>query len=215
MKRRIIGVAAALLVLVVASAPGRALESLLEHQCFKGDSERRIEACSELIDAPDTPREFRSMAFAMRALSFSLRGEFATSIRDYDQAIALMPNYAVALNNRAWAYFKWGKAPQGLPDVEMSLLLDPTSPHALDTRAHIRQWLGDRQGALRDYEAAMVFGGPRMVKLYQCGLAQHKLYTGEFDGIYSPAVRRAMQMCLELKDCDPLPPDEECRAATS
>lgn len=199
-------------VLMAPSLPGRALEG---HPCFGADSEQRIEACTELIETPGVAREVLSMAYAMRALSYSLRGEYETSIKDYDRAIVLMPNYAVALNNRAWAYFKWGKAPQGLPDVEMSLLLDPSSPHALDTRAHIRQWHGDQVGALRDYEAAMRFGGTRMIKLYQCGLAQHKLYEGEIDGVYTPVVRRALQMCLETSGCDPLPPDEECRSATS
>jgi len=33
----------------------------------------------------------------------------------------LNPKYAVAYNNRAWAYFKWGKAAKGLPDVNRAL----------------------------------------------------------------------------------------------
>lgn len=212
MKRHITVVVMLVLAAVASSATARALET---HPCFSGDAERRIAACTELIETPGVAREMLSMAYAMRALSYSLQAEYETSIRDYDKAIALMPNYAVALNNRAWAYYKWGKVPQALPDAEMSLLLDPTSPHALDTRAHIKQWYGDRVGALRDYEAAMRFGGTRMIKLYQCGLAQNKLYDGEMDGLYTPVMRRAMQVCLETAGCDPLPPDEECRIATS
>ena len=57
----------------------------------------------------------------------------------------MKPDFAVALNNRAWAYYRWGKAGTGLPDVEKSLELSPTSPHSLDTRAHIHQALGDRR----------------------------------------------------------------------
>lgn len=211
MKRHVAG-AVLIALALFSTSPGRADEA---HSCFVGDMDRRVTACSELIDTPGIPRELLADAYAMRALAYSLRADYETSIRDYDKAIALRPNYAIALNNRAWAYFKWGKAPQGLPDVEMSLLLDPTSPHALDTRAHIRQWYGDRPGALRDYEAAMRFGGVRMVKLYQCGLAQNKLYDGEMDGIYTPVMRRAMQQCLEISGCDPLPPDEECKLPTS
>jgi hypothetical protein len=68
------------------------------------------------------------------------------------------------------------------PTSEKSLQLSPASPHALDTRAHIRQALGDPQGALNDYDKAMWHGGARMIKLYQCGLTEARLYTGEIDG---------------------------------
>jgi hypothetical protein len=61
----------------------------------------------------------------------------------------------------------------------------------------------------------MRFGGSRMIKLYQCGLAAHKLFGGALDGFYTADLRKAMQLCVQTTDCDPLPPDEECRAATS
>ena len=95
-----------------------------------------------------------SQVYAMRALAYSLKGRYSTAIQDYDMAIGIQPDFAMALNNRAWAYFRWGKAAIGLPDVEQSLELSPTSPHTLDTRAHIRQALGDPAGALRDYNKA-------------------------------------------------------------
>jgi tetratricopeptide (TPR) repeat protein len=151
----------------------------------------------------------------MRALAYSLQGRYEIAIRDYDTAIHMRPDFAVALNNRAWAYFRWGKAATGLPDVEQSLLLSPTSEHTLDTRAHIRQAMGNPQGALADYKAAMTYGGPRMIKLYQCGLTEQKLYTGEIDGIWRREVTEAMEKCVRDKACDPLPADEQCRAATS
>ena len=117
--------------------------------CFSEDIERRIEGCTALIERRDQSVADLSFAYAMRALAYSLKGRYDTAIRDYDAAIAMRPDFAVALNNRAWAYFRWGKAATGLPDVERSLQLSPTSPHALDTRAHIRQALGDPQGALQ------------------------------------------------------------------
>jgi hypothetical protein len=127
----------------------------------------------------------------------------------------MRPDFAVALNNRAWAYFRWGKAATGLPDVERSLELSPTSAHALDTRAHIRQALGQPELALRDYDKAMWHGGARMIKLYQCGLTEARLYTGEIDGTWRPEVSQALEKCVRDKTCDPLPADEHCRAATS
>lgn len=183
--------------------------------CFSEDLERRIEGCTALIEQRDESAADLSLAYAMRALAYSLKGRYDSAIRDYDAAIAMKPDFAVALNNRAWAYFRWGRAATGLPDVERSLRLSPTSAHALDTRAHIRQSLGDPQGALADYDSAMLHGGSRMIKLYQCGLTEARLYTGEVDGAWRPELMQALEICVRDKGCDPLPADEQCRAATS
>ena len=185
------------------------------HECYGEDNERRLKACSELIDTPGLAPEAHSSAFAMRALSHSLKGAYDTAIRDYDSALRLVPDFPVALNNRAWAYFKSGRPTMGSEDVEKSLALDPWSPHSYDTRAHIRQWTGQPSAALADYERAMSFGGSRMIKLYQCGLAAAGLYNGPADGFTSFELRRAMEQCVQGTTCDPLPPDEECKASTS
>lgn len=207
--------AVAIVGLLLATGPCRASDAIDNHDCFTSDNERRITACSELIQQPGITPQTLGSAYAMRALALSLKGEYDTAINDYDEAIRLVPDFAVALNNRAWAYYKSGRAAKGLPDIEHSLRVQPTSPHSYDTRAHIRQEMGDPSGAFRDYEAAMRFGGSRMIRLYQCGLAAHRLYSGAVDGAYTAELRRAMQLCVLDTSCDPLPPDEECRAATS
>lgn len=183
--------------------------------CFGENASQRVAACTEIIEAPHTDSTSRSMAYSMRALAYSLRHEFDQAIEDYDAAIRINPDFAVALNNRAWAYFKMGRPADGLPDVERSLALDPTSPHAYDTRAHIRQWLGGPEGALADYRRAMQFGDDRIIKLYQCGLQNHKLYDGPVDGRWTTELIKALTVCVQSTACDPLPPDEDCRAATS
>lgn len=183
--------------------------------CFSEDNGRRIRGCTEMLgDAGNSPEE-EAMAYAMRALAHSLEGRYDTALQDYDAAIALNPDFAIALNNRAWALYKAGRAAEGLKDVERALRLSPASPHALDTRAHIRQEKGEVRAALADYEMAMRFGGERMVKLYQCGLQSHGLYAGDINGVYSPAMRRGLETCVSTRGCDPLPPDEECRKVTS
>ncbi len=202
-------------LLVLASGLAASARSDPATDCFGEDIERRIEGCTALIEQRDGTVADLSLAYAMRALAFSLKGRYDTAVRDYDTAIAMKPDFAVALNNRAWAYFRWGKPSTGLPDVEKSLQLSPTSPHALDTRAHIRQSLGDPKGALQDYDKAIWFGGARMIKLYQCGLTEARLYDGEIDGIWRPELKEALEKCVHDRKCDPLPADEQCRAATS
>lgn len=196
-----------------AAASGASSNTVAE--CFSDNNDQRIAGCSELIENPNLDAGTKSLAYSMRALALSLRGALAQALPDYDDAIKLDPSSAMALNNRAWVLYKLDRLSEGMADVERSLTLSPSSPHAHDTRAHIKQALGERTAALRDYEQAMRFGGEHLVKLYQCGLEAQGVYKGPIDGLYTRDVRRAMELCVGQPTCDPLPADEECRAATS
>jgi tetratricopeptide (TPR) repeat protein len=205
----------ATLALVVAVATAVQADDANTIGCFGKDNERRIEGCTALIESGAFAQVQLADIYAMRALAYLLKGEYGTAIQDYDKAIDVRPDFAVALNNRAWAYFRWGKAEKGLPDVEESLRLEPTAAYSLDTRAHIRQVTGDPKGALNDYTKAMYFGGLEMIKLYQCGLTEARLYEGRIDGIWRRELQTALEQCVQSTTCDPLPADEHCRPATS
>jgi tetratricopeptide (TPR) repeat protein len=183
--------------------------------CLSDDNERRILGCTIIIENPATPPLERSNALAIRGLALAIKGQLERAIEDYDASLSINPNSPSALNNRAWAYFRAGRGSQGLPDVERSLLLNPDSEHSWDTRAHIRQLMGNVEAAIRDYEMAVHIGGERMIKLYQCGLAERGLYRGQMDGIYSAETKTALHTCARDRDCDPLPADEQCRLPTS
>ena len=208
--------AALALVAVLVIVPGRTGATPLEgHECFSKDIMRRIPGCTSLLQQPGLAPSARSHAYAFRALALSLIGRYKEAIADYDKAIEILPDYAVALNNRAWALYKMGRIDEAFPDVEKSLRLDQGSPHAFDTRAHLRHAKGQSEGAYEDYMRAMRLGGPRMVRLYQCGLQANGLYNGPLSGIYSTSLDNALRECVKSTKCDPLPPDEECKAATS
>jgi tetratricopeptide (TPR) repeat protein len=194
------------------AVPARAETAL---DCFSENRDLWIPGCTALIERQGLEPEQLAQAYSMRALGFSLKGQYDRAIADYDQAIIINPDFAVALNNRAWAYFRSGRGPNGLADVEKSLRLNPLSEHTWDTRAHIRQVMGNFSGAFEDYEKAVQIGGERMIKLYQCGLTEQGLYKGPTNGIYTRETRAALQTCAKKKTCDPLPSDEQCHAATS
>lgn len=207
--------ATALIALSIAVPIAHSPRAEVATDCFSEDWERRIPGCTAIIENPASHPQERAHAFAMRALALSLKAQYGRAIEDYDQAISILPDFPVALNNRAWAYFKWGQGPKGLADVEKSLKLNPMSEHTWDTRAHIRQSMGNHAGAFADYEQAANIGGERMVKLYQCGLSAQGLYKGRMDGYYTEEVRSALRTCANSRTCDPLPADEECRDPTS
>ena len=199
---------------LVVALSGSALADARK-DCFSRDLARRISGCGELIEAPDTSRDERSRAYAMRALAYAMRREYARSIPDYDRAIELNPGYAVAWNNRAWSLFKSGQYARAMADVQRSLELSPLSAHSYDTRAHLFQVTGRPERALSDYNIAIRLGGKYMTRLYQCGLQERGLYLGQLDGIDSPALQKALKICVGKAQCDPLPEDENCRQATS
>jgi tetratricopeptide (TPR) repeat protein len=204
-----------LALLMVLAWSGGARADARDNDCFGDDFARRVEACSALINSPQTSKSDLALAYSARALAYSVKGNYELAIPDYVISLRLDPNSAVALNNRAWAYYKLGQPERGAGDVERALDLMPDSPHTLDTRAHIRQSRGDLRGAMRDYENAMRLGGSHIIKLYQCGLQAQSLFAGEIDGLYTSDMRKAMETCVATTGCDPLPPDEECLRVTS
>jgi tetratricopeptide (TPR) repeat protein len=183
--------------------------------CLSEDYERRITGCTSIIEDPAAAPLARSLALANRGLALSIKGLLERAIDDYNASLKINPNSASALNNRAWAYFRSGRGRQGLPDIERSLLIDPGSEHSWDTRAHIRQLMGNFDGAIRDYETAISLGGERMVKIYQCGLVERGLYQGRMHGIYDAETKEALRTCAKKPDCDPLPADEKCDPPSS
>lgn len=193
-------------------APARA-DSMAD--CMSNEQERRIQGCSQIISEATAPPQDLSRAYAMRALAFSLQQKFDLAMTDYDKAIELDPSSAIAFNNRAWTLFRSGEASRAMGDVNRSLTLEPNSPHALDTRAHIYQSMGQPNRAMRDYERAMLFGGARMIMLYQCGLQSAGLFEGKPDGLFTATLTQALAVCVKKPDCDPLPPEEDCRFTTS
>jgi tetratricopeptide (TPR) repeat protein len=204
---RVLGLAL-VLSSVLQCAAGDNIDPIVD--CFSEDNERRIKGCSAVIERGNQTLADMSHVHAMRGLAYSLKGRYEEAIRDYNVAIDMKPDFAVALNNRAWAYFRWGKSEMGLADVERSMQLSPTSPNTFDTRAHIYQNLGRLDEALHDYDQAMLYGGSRIVKVYQCGLKDAHIYMGEIDGNVHPELSQALERCVHDKGCDPLPVDERC-----
>ena len=125
----------------------------------KGCSTREPQGCTALIEAPSTSPADRATAFARRGQYYLQLGQYQRAIRDYDEAIRMSPRFSPALNNRAVAYLLSRKPSQGMPDAQRAVQIAPQVPHFWATRGEISQALGDQQGALGDYDAAMRLGG--------------------------------------------------------
>ena len=174
--------------------------------CFAPVSgQQTVKDCTSIIDDPVTDPFTRSDAYGQRGMAYSMLKRSTDALADYDKALEINPASAFTLNNRAWELFRWKGSTEGLPDVEQSLQIEPKASATWDTRAHLRQLLGNHEGALYDYQFAILLGGVQAVRTYQCGLKQRGLYHGKIDGLYSDETRVALKTCASPKTCDPLP----------
>ena len=80
---------------------------------------------------------------------------------------------ADVLNQRCWARASWGKELDlALKDCEDSLRRKPKSSDVLDSRGLVKLRLGDLDGAIADYGAAIALQPKSAFSLYGLGLAQ-------------------------------------------
>jgi tetratricopeptide (TPR) repeat protein len=186
--------------------------------CMNGRLGQRIASCSAVIDDPATTAFDLEHALEIRGADLAIAKRYSEAIQDLDRALKLDPQSATALNGRAWSLFRWKKTADGMDDVNASLRINGAYAAAWDTRAHLFQVLGQFAKAFNEYEAAIGFGGPSFVRIYQCGLKERGLYKGPADGIYSSTVRAALRSCAFSASCDPLPEneyEEECGNVSS
>ena len=106
-----------------------------------------------------------------------------------------------AYNNRALAHQKLGNNALALADVDRTLELDPLKHTTLNIRGKLRARLGNLDGAARDWARSFELGGVQFVRAHQEWLRFHGHYTGSIDGVYGPAMRKAMYACSRDLDC--------------
>jgi hypothetical protein len=85
-KRAAIAAAFALL-----AAPSFA-QSTPHMDCYSEDNNRRIEGCSQLIEQGSASRDELALAHGLRALGYSIKGDFSRALSDYDRSLALVPD---------------------------------------------------------------------------------------------------------------------------
>ena len=216
------------LVAVIASTDGAGAQEW--YGCYRSEPDLEVKGCTKLIETPGIDPVSRAEAFVRRAYGYSKLGQYQHAIRDLDEVIRILPQYAapesasatgpvpnatkyfaIAYNNRAAAYLQLGKPSQSLLDAEKAVQFVPREPHFYATRGQAKQALGDQQGAIHDHETAMTRGGARWIKHYQCGLRQARLYAGPLDGTLGGELRTALLVCVDKgNSCGPFSMDPEC-----
>jgi tetratricopeptide (TPR) repeat protein len=81
--------------------------------------------------------------------------DYHGAIADYDTAIRLNPDFAMAYSGRGNAKKDLGDRKGALADYDTAIRLDPDFAIAYNNRGAAKKDLGDRKGALADYDTAI------------------------------------------------------------
>jgi tetratricopeptide (TPR) repeat protein len=129
--------------------------------CIKPNSaapDAAIAACTRLLDAPSRGEISGPEGAAVhvaRGNLHAIQGNVDGALADYDRAITLDPNHAVAFFNRAGALAARGQIDRALADYDRAVELDPTDADAHVGRGRLHYQKKDYTAAVADYDAAL------------------------------------------------------------
>lgn len=83
--------------------------------------------------------------------------QYERAIQDYNKAIQLNPNYAVAYNNRGNAYSDLRKYERAIQDFDKAIELKPNYEYAYYWRGWVYEKMKEYKKALEDYNKALKF----------------------------------------------------------
>ncbi len=95
-----------------------------------------------------------------RGLARYDQGDLSNAIVDFDQAIILNPNDAIAYNNRGLARRAQGDLDDAIADFDQAIILNPDAT-AYNNRGSARKAQGDLDNAIADYQQYLDLGGGR------------------------------------------------------
>jgi tetratricopeptide (TPR) repeat protein len=121
MRAPISGICLALLL----TLPALAASQRAHDDCNADDPDRNIAGCTRIIEDKTEDRRTRSIAHTGRGLAWRHKGEPERAIEDFTAAIWLLPNDALAYNNRAHIYRELGQNDLALADYDEAIRINP------------------------------------------------------------------------------------------
>jgi len=116
----------------MAHAESQASQSLADEARHRAESIGiKVEDVDKVIEAlklnqnDALAKSKLSIAYYIRGVTFSSKGEYARAIADYNEAINLEPNYSHAFNKRAQAHSDNGDFDKAIEDFKKLIQLDP------------------------------------------------------------------------------------------
>lgn len=120
------------------------------------------ESTTELDNDNPAPQSVAPAADLQKLLDESLQKfqekQWESVIELSNKILAIDPNVATALSNRAVAYTETGSYALALNDCNLAIEIDPNNPLAINNRGYVYEKMGDTQNAIKDYATACTLG---------------------------------------------------------
>lgn len=140
-----------------------------------------------------------------RGNAFRAAGDLDRAYADYLLAARLDPNKVDAHLNIGDVRFMRGDYAGALAAYTNAVDLKPDdwtdAVTATTRRGDTLARLGRPKEAVKSYELSFRLGGPVHISAAERHLARHGYYDGPVDGVYAPAVRRALEACVADPEC--------------
>lgn len=99
------------------------------------NDDQTIAGCNGMIVPGKTPPDDLVPALNNRGYAYNNKSQYDQAIRDYNAAIRLRPDYALAFNNRGLSYQNKGDIARAIADFDLALKYRPNYQKAVDNRA--------------------------------------------------------------------------------
>lgn len=124
----------------------------------KGDLSQAIEDYKKALSLNPSDKQKASIENAL-SNAYVDRGvdqkDENAELADYDEALRINPNNAVALNNRGATYTSKGEYDRAIQDLDLAIKLKPDYARAFRNRGDAYRGKGDREHAIADYKHAL------------------------------------------------------------
>ena len=114
-----------------------------------------------------------------RGIDYGEKGEYDLAIKDFDKAIELKPDYALAYNNRGAVYRSKGEYDQAIEDCNKAIQLKPDYAEPYSNRGSAYRNKGEIDQAIEDYDIAIKLKPNFVEAYYNLGIAYCE--KGNFD----------------------------------
>jgi len=118
--------------------------------------ERRIRACTSIIETPKTARRL-ARAYCSRANAYKYNGQPDRAIPDYDEAVRVEPNVADQYLCRGNGYIARGEYDHAISDYSHAIRIEPSYANSYAARALAYYEKRDFDRAIADLTEAATF----------------------------------------------------------
>lgn len=148
-----------------------------------------------LYSPPDDP-ELAASGYIMRGRTYLQGLDYQAALSDFETAVELSPENAVAWRNKAWVHYKRNELHPAVMAIEKSLEFDAQSTRAHHIHALILTAMGRPEAAMDAYDMAYSFESRSTVQALQQALKNQGYRLEAVDGVYGAHTREALKACI-------------------